>query len=99
MTKKKTSAVALAFAAVGLAGTLSAIWYANNSDILTDVEGATRTIASAGYTPVSVGGYSALGCGKGDIWATKFTAKNTQGGMLSGAVCKTLFGRQRITFE
>lgn len=99
MTKKKTSPFALMFAAASLAGILAATWYVNDSDVLTDVDGATETIRKAGYKPVSVGGYSAYGCGRGEFVATGFTAQNAEGTQFSGTVCKTPFGRQRITFE
>lgn len=99
---KKTSKTSLLVATATGAALLSGIWAFYNSpaisDKLTDVEGATQTLKGGNLKPLQVGGYSALGCGRGEWVATSFTAENTSGERVSGTVCKTLFGRFRITF-
>jgi len=100
---KKTSKTSLLIATTTGAALLSGMWaFYNNpaiSDKLTDVEGATQTLKGGNLKPLQVGGYSPLGCGRSEWLATRFTAENTSGQQVSGTVCKTLFGRSRITFE
>lgn len=56
-----------------------------------DPAGAIDTADSHGFTNVQTTGYSWFGCGKGDLWHTKFTAQNENGKDISGVVCKGLF--------
>lgn len=99
MGNGKTSKLNLLFASASLAALLGGIAYVNNSDVLTDVEGATDTVTRAGYKPVTVGGYSPLGCQRGEWLATGFSATNASGQAVTGTVCKTLFGAQRLSFH
>ena len=52
--------------------------------------GATDTLDSHGFTNIETTGYSWFGCGRGDLWHTKFTATNQNGKEVSGVVCKGL---------
>ncbi len=53
----------------------------------TDEPTARRALEMAGYTDITVGGYSPYMCGHGDQYSTKFTARNPAGRMVEGAVC------------
>lgn len=54
----------------------------------TDASGARNALEQAGYSQISVGGYSWWLCdGKEDTFATKFTAVGPTGFAVSGAVC------------
>ena len=64
-----------------------------------DPEGASQTLTNAGFEPTDVGGYAWFSCGKGDLWHTKFKAKNPQGKEVSGAVCKGLMKGSTIRFD
>lgn len=99
MAHKKTSPFALAFATVSAAALIGGIYYAQNSDLMTDVEGAERALIGANLKPIHVGGYSAFGCRKSDFFNTQFTAENATGKQISGTVCKTLFGAQTISYQ
>jgi hypothetical protein len=56
-----------------------------------DPPSAKRALHGAGYSDISVGGYSWFSCGGEDTYATKFTAKGPSGVPVSGAVCSGLF--------
>ena len=56
-----------------------------------DPKEARKTLIKAGYEPVQVGGYSFWMCGKDDTFATKFTAINPKGQIVTGVVCSNLF--------
>ena len=45
------------------------------------------TLEKAGFTDISLGGYSFFECGEDDHFATKFDANNSQGLRVSGTVC------------
>lgn len=45
------------------------------------------TLIKAGYTDIEVKGHSWLECGKGDTFATRFAATNSNGLRISGTVC------------
>lgn len=53
----------------------------------TDDEGAYKTLQSAGYSNIKIGGYSLWSCGKDDGASNTFTAMNPQGKVVSGVVC------------
>ncbi len=53
----------------------------------TDDDRTISTLKASGFTGISVGGYGAFDCGKDDTYATKFTAMNPQGMVVSGTVC------------
>lgn len=53
----------------------------------TDDVNTRRTLNSAGYTDIQTRGYGWFSCGKGDDFATEFTAKNPQGRYVDGVVC------------
>ena len=56
----------------------------------TDEPGATVALRAAGYSDIRFTGYSWLGCGKGDGWATSFTATGANGQRVAGVVCAGL---------
>jgi len=53
----------------------------------TDEAGTRRALEGEGFTDISVNGYDAWSCGKDDTYATKFTATNARGKVVSGVVC------------
>ncbi len=53
----------------------------------TDEAASIRTLESSGFSEISLKGYDAFACGKGDHFATRFRAKNPQGRFVSGVVC------------
>jgi hypothetical protein len=60
---------------------------------------ADRALRSAGYEPIKTGGYAFFACGKDDTLATKFTAKNPRGDVVTGVVCSGLmFKNSTIRF-
>ena len=67
--------------------------------LMTDPDGARDTLDSHGFTDIKAGGYSWLGCGKGDVWKTEFTAKNERGKEVSGIVCMGLFKGSTLRLE
>lgn len=52
-----------------------------------DESGARNALTSAGFTEIQLQGYDFFACGKGDDFATKFTASNVRGQKISGVVC------------
>jgi hypothetical protein len=65
----------------------------------TDATTATRALENQGLTPVEVGGYAWLSCGKDDAFRTKFTATNVKGQTVTGAVCSGWFKGATIRFD
>lgn len=53
----------------------------------TDEEASMRALNGAGYTSISLTGYSHFGCGRDDTFRTGFVAKGPTGVMVSGVVC------------
>lgn len=53
----------------------------------TDEDESRQALNEAGYSDVVVGGYALFQCGKGDNFATKFSAKGPTGVPVRGAVC------------
>jgi hypothetical protein len=69
-----------------------------NNPLWQDPKGAARTLEDAGYTPVSVGGYSWFN--GSDAFKTKFTAINPHGKTINGTVTEGLiFKGSSIRFE
>lgn len=64
----------------------------------TNESDSRRTLESSGYTDIEVGGYAWFSCGKGDDFATLFTAKNPAGQTVSGAVCCGLLKSCTVRF-
>lgn len=56
----------------------------------TDPKGATKALLDQGYEPIEVGGWRAMSCSKGDVFTTKFRAKNPDGREVKGVVCSGL---------
>jgi hypothetical protein len=56
-----------------------------------DVSGATKTLKSAGYLPLEVGGYGWLSGSKSDFYSTKFKAISPAKDTVSGVVTKGFF--------
>ncbi|AHX12914.1 hypothetical protein CH75_06295 [Dyella jiangningensis] len=48
---------------------------------------ARRALSAQGFSDVEVTGHAWFACGKDDFYATSFTATNSQGKRVSGAVC------------
>ena len=59
----------------------------------TDEEGARKALISAGYKPISVGGYGWFDGSKDDFFVTKFKAysPNDSTIIVEGVVCSGLF--------
>lgn len=53
----------------------------------TDPVAARRALDSAGFTDIQIGGYAIQMCGRDDTYATRFTARNIHGKVVTGAVC------------
>lgn len=53
----------------------------------TDDANTVRTLHSAGFTDVTVTGYSWFECGEDDTFHTGFRAKNPRGEWVNGTVC------------
>ena len=65
----------------------------------TDVQSAKVTLEGLSLKPVKVGGYGWFACGKGDVFATNFTAENAQGHTVSGTVCKGWLKGSTVRFD
>jgi len=50
-------------------------------------KGAMRTLALAGITDITLGGFALFGCNGKGIWRTGFTGIDIDGDQVSGAVC------------
>lgn len=66
---------------------------------ITDPSGATKTLEAQGFDAVKAGGLAPLQCGTGDLFHTKFTAKNSKGDEIGGVVCKGIFKGSTIRFD
>lgn len=66
-----------------------------------DAEGAKETLQKGTeLTDIQIKeDRSFFGCGKGDIFRTTFTAKNTKGQQVDGVVCKGLFKGSTIRYQ
>ena len=59
---------------------------------------ARSSLASAGYSDISLQGVSFFGCGDDDTLSCKFTATNPQGARVSGVLCCGIFKSCTIRF-
>ncbi|MDH2017870.1 hypothetical protein N5J44_00125 [Acinetobacter ursingii] len=48
---------------------------------------ATKALKANGFTDIQTHGRAFFACSEDDTFATKFTAKNTEGKSVTGAVC------------
>lgn len=53
----------------------------------TDENASRSALTKQGFTDIKIEGVAWWACGEGDSYATKFTAKNSNGMQVSGAVC------------
>ena len=60
---------------------------------------ATRALEAQGLTNVRIEGYSWLGCGKEDSFASNFSAKGANGAVVTGQVCQGLFKGTTIRLD
>lgn len=67
--------------------------------ILDDPEGTTNTLKSHGFEPVEVGGGVWMGGSAGDLWRTKFTAKNPKGELVEGYATSGVFKGTTLRFD
>lgn len=65
----------------------------------TDADGARKALEGAGYTEISIGGYSAFGCGQDDMYHTEFKAKGATGKPVEGVVCSAPFKGKTIRID
>jgi hypothetical protein len=65
----------------------------------TSPDRSQQVLVDAGYSNVRTGGYSWLGCGKGDIYATNFEAVGPTGRPVKGTVCSGFFKGATIRFN
>jgi hypothetical protein len=59
---------------------------------------ARSSLASAGYSDISLQGVSFFGCGDDDSLSREFTATNPQGARVSGVLCCGIFKACTIRF-
>lgn len=64
----------------------------------TDESATRRTLEASGFTDVTVGGYAWFSCSEGDNFATSFSATNSQGKRVHGAVCCGLWKNCTVRF-
>lgn len=60
---------------------------------------AIKALKANGFTDIQTQGYSFFGCGEGDTFSTKFTAKNQQGQKVTGVVCSDWLKGSTIRFD
>lgn len=60
---------------------------------------ATRALEAQGMSEVRIEGYSRLGCGKEDTFASNFSAKGVNGTVVTGQVCQGLFKGTTVRFD
>ena len=56
-----------------------------------DKSGAEKALDDQGFTNIVTTGWSFIGCGKDDLYATGFTATNPKGKSVTGVVCSGMF--------
>jgi hypothetical protein len=61
-------------------------------------EYSREALEKSGYTDIQVGGYDFFACSDDDTFATKFTASNPHGQVVSGTVCCGLFKSCTVRF-
>ena len=64
-----------------------------------DPRTATRALEANGLTNVRIEGYSWLGCGKEDTFASNFSAVGVNGQPVTGSVCQGLLKGTTIRFD
>lgn len=64
-----------------------------------NVENATRVLESQGLTNVQITGFSLMGCGKDDSFASNFTAVGANGKEVNGTVCAGWFKGITVRFD
>ncbi len=60
---------------------------------------ATRALEAQGLTNIQIEGYSWLGCGKEDTFASNFSATGVNGAAVTGQVCQGLFKGTTVRFD
>lgn len=60
---------------------------------------ATRALEAQGLTNVQIEGYSWLGCGKEDTFASNFSATGVNGAAVTGQVCQGLFKGTTVRYD
>lgn len=64
-----------------------------------DTQGTTELLKKNGYTDIVIHGYEYFGCDKNDVFHTAFTAKNSNGVVIDGLVCKGFMKGSTIRFK
>jgi hypothetical protein len=65
----------------------------------TDSSTAERALQNLGMTNIQTQGYSMWGCGEGDVFHTRFAARNPQGRVVTGVVCSGWFKGSTVRFD
>lgn len=65
----------------------------------TSPSSAQRVLTDNGYTDIKAGGYGWFSCDEKDTFATKFTAKASNGRRVSGVVCAGWLKGNTIRFD
>ena len=60
---------------------------------------ATQALEAQGLTNVQIEGYSWLGCGKEDTFASNFSATGVNGAAVTGQVCQGLFKGTTVRYD
>lgn len=60
---------------------------------------ATRALEAQGLTNVQIEGYSWLGCGKEDTFASNFSATGVNGAAVTGSVCQGFFKGTTVRYD
>ncbi len=64
----------------------------------TDPESTVSLLMKQGYSDIRISGYDFFGCGKGDVFATGFTAQTANGSQVQGVVCSGFMKGSTIRF-
>lgn len=64
-----------------------------------DEEGTRTLLKKNGYTDIAISGYEYFGCDKNEFFHTAFTAKNQNGVVIEGIVCKGFLKNSTIRFK
>ena len=84
MSRIKQNLADVGIILLGLAFIVFIVWLAIPK---ADTNGAMRALESAGYRNIQITGAAHWGCGKEDIYRTKFIAVGPSGVQTSGVVC------------
>lgn len=60
---------------------------------------AIKALKANGFNDIQTHGYAFFGCGQGDTFSTKFTAKNHNGQKVTGVVCSDWLKGSTIRFD